>query len=35
VLPKTRRRCVAAEQCGKATGWSPFFVDGRWVEGKK
>ncbi|EDH8077233.1 hypothetical protein, partial [Salmonella enterica] len=20
---------------GKATGWSAFFVDGKWVEGKK
>ncbi|WP_374237893.1 hypothetical protein [Escherichia coli] len=20
---------------GKATGWSAFYVDGKWVEGKK
>ncbi|HBK8255774.1 TPA: hypothetical protein LNQ08_000001, partial [Salmonella enterica subsp. enterica serovar Typhimurium] len=26
---------VAAEKDGKATGWSAFFVDGKWVEGKK
>ncbi|EDH6268074.1 hypothetical protein, partial [Salmonella enterica] len=25
----------AAEKDGKATGWSAFFVDGKWVEGKK
>ncbi|ECE2127340.1 topoisomerase I, partial [Salmonella enterica] len=23
------------EKDGKATGWSAFFVDGKWVEGKK
>ncbi|EJI3654040.1 hypothetical protein NEV46_003871, partial [Salmonella enterica] len=27
--------CFAAEKEGKATGWSAFFVDGKWVEGKK
>ncbi|EOV3554292.1 hypothetical protein ACU6HO_02000, partial [Escherichia coli] len=23
------------EKDGKATGWSAFYVDGKWVEGKK
>ncbi|SAE50606.1 DNA topoisomerase 1 [Enterobacter cloacae] len=32
---KTKQQYVAAEKEGKATGWSAFFVDGKWVEGKK
>ncbi|TGD50057.1 topoisomerase I, partial [Salmonella enterica subsp. enterica serovar Poona] len=32
---KTKQQYVAAEKDGKATGWSAFFVDGKWVEGKK
>ncbi|HAG8564690.1 TPA: topoisomerase I, partial [Escherichia coli] len=24
-----------SEKDGKATGWSAFYVDGKWVEGKK
>ncbi|MGS5115176.1 hypothetical protein, partial [Escherichia coli] len=23
------------EKDGKATGWSAFYVDGKWVDGKK
>ncbi|EOO1610090.1 hypothetical protein BL834_RS03710, partial [Escherichia coli] len=26
---------VSSEKDGKATGWSAFYVDGKWVEGKK
>ncbi|EPV2951980.1 hypothetical protein ACV3D6_005116, partial [Escherichia coli] len=25
----------SSEKDGKATGWSAFYVDGKWVEGKK
>ena len=32
---KTKQQYVAAEKEGKATGWSAFFVDGKWAEGKK
>lgn len=31
---KTKQQYVAAEKDGKATGWSAFFVDGKWVEGR-
>ncbi|BDH45670.1 DNA topoisomerase 1 [Salmonella enterica subsp. enterica serovar Choleraesuis] len=32
---KTKQQYVASEKDGKATGWSAFFVDGKWVETKK
>jgi DNA topoisomerase-1 len=32
---KTKQQYVSSEKDGKATGWSAFFVDGKWVEGKK
>ena len=32
---KTKQQYVSSEKGGKATGWSAFFVDGKWVEGKK
>lgn len=32
---KTKQQYVSSEKEGKATGWSAFFVDGKWVEGKK
>lgn len=31
---KTKQQYVAAEKDSKATGWSAFFVDGKWVEGR-
>ncbi|MDU6412809.1 MAG: hypothetical protein E6560_17895, partial [Yersiniaceae bacterium] len=32
---KTKQQYVSSEKEGKATGWSAFFVDGKWVESKK
>ncbi|WP_192456923.1 type I DNA topoisomerase [Musicola keenii] len=32
---KTKQQYVASEKDGKATGWSAFFVDGKWVENVK
>lgn len=32
---KTKQQYVISEKDGKATGWSAFYVDGKWVEGKK
>ncbi len=33
---KTKQQYVSSEKKdGKATGWSAFYVDGKWVEGKK
>ena len=32
---KTRQQYVASEKEGKATGWSVFYIDGRWQEVKK
>ncbi|CDG48600.1 type I DNA topoisomerase [Serratia symbiotica] len=32
---KTKQQYVTSEKDGKATGWSAFYVDGKWVEGKK
>ncbi|SQD03393.1 DNA topoisomerase I [Escherichia coli] len=31
---KTKQQYVSSEKDGKATGWSAFYVDGKWVEGK-
>ena len=32
---KTKQQYVASEKEGKATGWSAFFIDGKWTEAKK
>lgn len=32
---KTKQQYVSSEKDGKATGWSAFYVEGKWVEGKK
>ena len=32
---KTKQQYVSSEKEGKATGWTAFFVDGKWVETKK
>ncbi len=32
---KTKQQYVSSEKEGKATGWSMFYVDGKWVEMKK
>lgn len=32
---KTKQQYVTAEKNGKTTGWSAFYVDGKWVAGKK
>lgn len=32
---KTKQQYVSSEKDGKATGWSAFYVDGKWVEGEK
>lgn len=32
---KTKQQYVASDKEGKATGWSAFYVDGKWVEAKK
>lgn len=32
---KTKQQYVSSEKDGKATGWSAFYVDGKWVETKK
>ncbi|MFC0225862.1 type I DNA topoisomerase [Serratia aquatilis] len=32
---KTKQQYVSSEKEGKATGWSAFYVDGKWVEAKK
>ncbi|MGL5758882.1 type I DNA topoisomerase [Plesiomonas sp.] len=32
---KTKQQYVASEKEGKATGWSAFYVDGKWVATKK
>ncbi len=31
---KTKQQYVASEKEGKATGWSAFFIDGKWTEAK-
>ena len=32
---KTKQQYVASEKDGKATGWSAFYIDGKWTEAKK
>ncbi|MGL6017636.1 MAG: type I DNA topoisomerase [Gibbsiella quercinecans] len=32
---KTKQQYVSSEKDGKATGWSAFYVDGKWAEAKK
>ncbi|HDL8284122.1 TPA: type I DNA topoisomerase [Yersinia enterocolitica] len=32
---KTKQQYVSSEKEGKATGWSAFYIDGKWVEAKK
>lgn len=32
---KTKQQYVASEKDGKATGWSAFYIDGKWQEAKK
>ena len=32
---KTKQQYVASEKEGKATGWSAFYIDGKWQEAKK
>ncbi|WP_233986621.1 type I DNA topoisomerase [Pectobacterium versatile] len=32
---KTKQQYVSSEKDGKATGWSAFYIDDKWVEGKK
>ncbi|WP_336767630.1 type I DNA topoisomerase [Pantoea endophytica] len=32
---KTKQQYVSSEKDGKATGWSMFYVDGKWQEAKK
>jgi DNA topoisomerase-1 len=32
---KTKQQYVTSEKDGKATGWSAFYVDGKWVEGRE
>ncbi|MCS3408532.1 type I DNA topoisomerase [Serratia sp. AKBS12] len=32
---KTKQQYVSAEKDGKATGWTAFYIDGKWVETKK
>ncbi|WP_369788381.1 type I DNA topoisomerase [Rouxiella sp. WC2420] len=32
---KTKQQYVSSEKDGKATGWTAFYVDGKWEEGKK
>ncbi|MFP9227826.1 type I DNA topoisomerase [Pectobacterium cacticida] len=32
---KTKQQYISSEKEGKATGWSAFYIDGKWVEGKK
>ncbi|MGL9735645.1 MAG: type I DNA topoisomerase [Symbiopectobacterium sp.] len=32
---KTKQQYVASEKNGKATGWSTFYVDGKWISEKK
>lgn len=32
---KTKQQYVSSEKDGKATGWSVFYVDGKWIEAKK
>ncbi|MFI8416999.1 type I DNA topoisomerase [Serratia sp. NPDC078593] len=32
---KTKQQYVSSEKDGKATGWTAFFIDGKWVEAKK
>ena len=32
---KTKQQYVASEKEGKATGWSAFYIDGKWTEAKK
>ena len=31
---KTKQQYVSSEKEGKATGWSAFFIDGKWTEAK-
>ncbi|EKN5095747.1 type I DNA topoisomerase [Yersinia enterocolitica] len=32
---KTKQQYVSSEKEGKATGWSAFYIDGKWIEAKK
>lgn len=32
---KTKQQYVISKKDGKATGWFAFYVDGKWIEGKK
>lgn len=32
---KTKQQYVSSEKDGKATGWSAFYIDGKWIEAKK
>ena len=32
---KTKQQYVSSEKEGKATGWSAFYIDGKWVEKSK
>ena len=32
---KTKQQYVASDKDGKATGWSAFYIDGKWVEKAK
>jgi DNA topoisomerase-1 len=32
---KTKQQYVSSEKDGKATGWSMFYIDGKWQEAKK
>ena len=32
---KTKQQYVSSEKVGKATGWSAFYIDGKWVEKSK
>ncbi|AWK14298.1 type I DNA topoisomerase [Candidatus Fukatsuia symbiotica] len=31
---KTKQQYISSEKAGKATSWSAFYIDGKWVEGK-
>lgn len=32
---KTKQQYVSSEKGGKASGWSVFYIDGKWIEAKK
>lgn len=32
---KTKQQYISSEKSGKATSWSAFYIDGRWIENKK